>query len=374
MKKTLSLLLTLLLMLSTASAAFAAEQTPSAKRVENQINGAVSFLTAEAEEYTVDTAADFALLLQCGADVSEFSQGFLKSVKDNLDKNNGKIIGAYGESLATYGAVIDALDMLGENTEDFYGYDINSAFFAMDPGDTSFSPYYYRYIIRAAVFAGDTKDFARAVCDTYIENYYTMGKGVDYYGFSCDNLAYFIDAVTWLTGENQEIITDAFKVLDKYHTQGGYFSDSQYSTDPNTDSTALALMALCAKPEAIIDDFDSYLAKLNGAYNELCGFESEKEGVFVSSYTGEPDLYATKEALIALSSYYPFAVLKDSMQGEDNTEKYESTTAENKESTSGVNSSKKSPNTGADFAATAIALSAAAALSLTLLLKRKKSV
>ncbi|MDE6470732.1 MAG: hypothetical protein K2L19_06895, partial [Eubacterium sp.] len=127
MKKILSVLLAMCVMLMTSITAFAA-QTPSTDKVQKQIEGAVAYLTADAGSYGVDQALDFSFLADSGADVSKFADGFIADVKANLDANNGRIVAAYGESLATYGSVITALIALGADTTDFYGYNIEESF------------------------------------------------------------------------------------------------------------------------------------------------------------------------------------------------------------------------------------------------------
>ena len=375
MKKTLSFFLALCLVLSMSFTAFAGEKTKT-ERVEEQIEGAVAYITDGVTAYTVDDAIDYYTLVSSGADMSQFNDGFINSVKANLDANSGKIIGAYGENLATYGAVILTLFYLDLDPEDFQGYNIVSAFEAMDPTDTSVNPYYYRVIIPAAYTFAEDESFYRAICDTYVNTYYTMGQGMATGGYyCCDNTAYFIASMSVAADEYPDVIADAFDVLESYHTDGGYFCDPAYGTEPNCDSTALALMAYSCAPISDEDELDSYFAKANSVYEELCAFESDTPGVFISSYTGAPDPYATKEALMALNEYY-FVAMAEEFFNKDGTdiEKEPTATVKNEattNTTSKKDTSKKSPATGLGATGFALVLSACGAFGVTLFSKKK---
>ncbi|MGN0536054.1 MAG: hypothetical protein ACI4IR_08660 [Eubacterium sp.] len=373
MKKTLSFFLALCLVLSMSFTAFASEKTKS-ERIEEQIEGAVAYITDGVTAYTVDDAINYYTLVSSGVDMSQFNDGFIDSVKANLDANSGKIIGAYGENLATYGAVILTLFYLDLDPEDFEGYNIVSAFAAMDPTDTSVNPYYYRVIIPAAYLFVEDESFYKAICDTYVNTCYTMDQGMAMGGYyCCDNTAYFIASMSIVADEYYHYISDAFNVLERYHTDGGYFCDPAYGTEPNCDSTALALMAYGCAPILDEDDLEAYFAKANSVYEELCAFESDTPGVFISSYTGAPDPYATKEALMALNEYY-FVALAEELFNEDDLDDDDETTTvieETTDDTSKNDTSKKSPATGFGATGTAIALSACGALAITLFGKKK---
>lgn len=132
MKKVLSVFIAVCVMLMTSVTAFAAE-APTLEKVEEQINGAVKYLTDGVASYGVDDALDFYIISENMEDIDKYADGFLNDVKANLDANGGKIVSSYGENLATYGAVISILIDLGEDPADFNGYNIETAFLAMDP-------------------------------------------------------------------------------------------------------------------------------------------------------------------------------------------------------------------------------------------------
>lgn len=374
MKKLLSLLVAGVILISTSFTAFAAEN-PTGKKVAEQMEGAVSYLTEGKTAYTVDDVLDYYTLVSTGVDMSKYNDAFLQNMKENLDANSGKIVSTYGESLATYGAAILILDALDLNPADFYGYDITKAFTSMDPQGIQSSPYYYRVIIPAAVITGN-EEFAKSVCDFFIGKYYVMGKGMDNWGFSCDNTSYFITAVAPLGDKYPEIMKDAFTVLESYKADGGYICDNQYMPNVNTDSTALALMAYSSY--SIFDNDKDYYEKVNSIYADLCTFEGSKTGVFISAYTGDDDAYATKEALMALEKYYPLALAQESTAEEETTttpsittdEKEETTTDKTTETT--VNESKKSPATGMSITALTFAAALGAGALSTAFAKRKE--
>ena len=404
MKKVLSVFIAICVMLMTSITAFEAE-APSSDKVSKQIQGAVEYLTKDAESFGVDTAVDFSLLAENGENMSKFEWNFVSDVKANLDANNGKIISSFGENLTTYAAVIISLQALEYDTNNFYGYDIEKAFLAMDPTAEPASPNYYRIITQAlsACYSEDAEDFAEAVCDSYVENYYTMGKGVDYYGFSCDNTAYFIDALTWvLTDKYDDILNDAINVIETYKVDGGYCFNPEYGTEPNVNSTALALVAHCSYTSEFdgfdIDTFDEaayieimqkHFDKINSIYADLCTFEGTTTGVF--TYDGEDNAYATKDALLALSYYLYEAEMQEfdwddwEIDEEDPTDN-EGTTkpsvkpelptapaaATTETTTTKANTSKKSPNTGLNVAAISTSAALLAACGVLAGFKKKE--
>lgn len=390
MKKVLSVFLAICVMLMTSITAFAAE-VPASEKVEKQINGAVAYLTKGVESYGIDDAVNFSNLTDTEADLSKFEDGFIKAVKANLDANDGKIVPSFGENLATYGAVINALLNLGEDTTDFYGYNIEKAFMAMDPAVLPSSPNYYRIIIQGAYLCDDSDKFVEALCDTYISNYYEMGKGVDYYGYACDNTAYFIDAIAcgnYLVGKYDDVLKDAIKVLDTYKVDGGYCYNP--GMQANADSTALALMAHCAYSSVdmdIEDNLDAYFELVNGIYADLCKFEGSAPGVF--TFDGEDSAYATQEGLVALSYYYFDVLLQEYIRDSVDEEEEPTTDADIKKpvkkptttvktetttsapATTKTNTSKKSPNTGADVTAVSASIALFAAAGVFTVLKKK---
>lgn len=308
MKKILSTVFALCIVLMSTMTAFAQEQALSEK-IDEKINGAVAYLTNGVASYGADEAVDFAILASSGADVSAFKDDFISNIKSNLDANAGKIVSSYGENMATYAGVIIALNALGEDFTDFYGYNISDALLSLDPTVAPASLNYYLTIAQALSLCDGADSFLVDLCDTYAVNY-TMGSGVDYYGFSCDNTAYFVGAVSYGLAADDKylpILEDAISVIEQYKVDGGYCYNPAYGTDANADSTALALMANCLYRNAISQEPQSILEVTTPIYNDLCTFEGSQTGVF--TFAGADSAYSTKEALISMIEFKKLAVI-----------------------------------------------------------------
>ena len=255
--------------------------------IEKQELAAAQYVAQESYSYT--DSYHFVRLMRSGCDVSEYADAYASSVKKALDENGGKLINpdTGKEDLGLYGSVIIALRGLGYNTTDFYGYDIEKAFNDADVEEArTANPYYYAYAIEAA----DTEK-AKAIINDYIANYYTLGSGMNYWGYSCDNTSMFLVSITPYAEDYAEYVTDAKTLIKTYITDKGAFGDNMYMTAPNTDSTALALAAFAS----VGDTEEAYRC-----YGLLVdNFESEVTGRFIADY--DP-VYATKDALFAL--YY----------------------------------------------------------------------
>jgi hypothetical protein len=368
---------------------FAAD-APTSEQIGKQIDGAAAFLEESKDTFGVDDAVLFSIIAESGADLSDYDDAFINDVKANLQANDGRIVSTYGESLETYAAVIVSLLELGEDPEDFNGYDIVKVFFAMDPTVEPYSLNYYRIITTAAYYyTEEDTSFIEAVCDTYIANHYVEGAGVSYYNeYSCDSLAYFIVALSnayYLTDKYDQILEDSIMLLDTYKTDGGYFYNSVYGTEPNADSTALALLAHSSymTDAEFLDETDSYYDNLNSIYADLCSFEVST-GVFAYTKDGEANSYATQEALMALSSYYTDVVFKEYLDslGDDNDNNNDDNVAtettkksnktEQKETTTNEDTTKKSPNTGANPTAISAVFALCAAAGAVVVLKKKE--
>lgn len=251
--------------------------------VEKTNASAMQFLMANVKSLNVDNAMDYLTYLDSGYDMSAYKSAFLKSVKSNLEKNNGKLLNMNGdEDLGLYGAVIQILNRYGMNTKNAYGYNLNEAFEAL-PANKISNPYLYRVAIMSA-----SEKFAKKLCDQFIKDYYTMGKGMNYWGYSCDNTAVFLTAISPCASEFKSVVDDAKKVIASYTTDKGCYYSAEY-TNENPDSTAVALMAY----SAIGDN-----KKAMELYKALKTFESDTLGVMLAY--GDKNEYATKEAVLAL--------------------------------------------------------------------------
>lgn len=295
MKKILSFTLALCMMITslfTGMFAMADTAKPTTAQIKEKITGAANYLVTNDSSYTVSNAVDFLTLLKSGKDMSNYKDAFVQSVKDNLDANGAKLA-LTSESPALYGAVILDLKALGYDPASFEGYNLVSSFSQVDLENNSDNPYYYRVTLEAAKAVNMSGDFIKKVCAGFISDYYVMGSGLNYYGYSCDNTAMFVVTMAPYYTDYKVYVDDALKLLETYKTTGGYFSNTEYGPDANADSTALALAAYSA------------MGDVNTAeqiYTQLCAFESGQTGVF--TYDGETaSAYATKDALFGLETF-----------------------------------------------------------------------
>jgi len=257
---------------------------------EKETKSAAEYLLKTKPALDITNAVDYLTYLKSGCDMSAYNDAFLASVKNNLDANGGKLVTApvagYSSEMGTYGAVIQILFILGINPTDFEGYNLVEAFESIDLS-ASYHPYYYRVAIEAA-----SEAFAKTLCDKYISDFYVIGSGMNYWGFSCDNTAHFLTAIAKYKDDYKQYVDDAKALLETYTNENGAFYSYEY-TDVNTDSTATALMAYAA-----IGELD---AAFNYHKNLIKNFESNKTGVFL--YGGAENTYATKDCLLALEYF-----------------------------------------------------------------------
>ena len=254
-----------------------------------QLSGGADFLLKSVDSLTIEKAADFLAYLNGGANVDKYKADYVASVKSMLDSNNGKLVSKIGgevkSDLALYGAVIPALEKLGYDAKKFEGYNLVSAFESTDTDSIS-NPYYYRVAIEAA-----SSDFAHKLIDKFIADDYTIGSGMKYWGFSCDNTAMFLTSIAKYADDYSTYVDDAKQILKTYTTDTGAFYSYQYN-DVNANSTAL-----CAMASAALGDNDTAFSYYK---NLVEGFE-DTTGVF--TYNGECDVTATKQSYLALTYF-----------------------------------------------------------------------
>lgn len=254
-----------------------------------QLSGGANFLLKSVDSLTISKAADFLAYLNGGANVDKYTADYVASVKSMLDSNNGKLVstinGNVKSDLALYGAVIPALEKLGYDAKNFEGYNLVSAFESTDTDSIS-NPYYYRVAIEAA-----SSDFAHKLIDKFIADDYTIGSGMKYWGFSCDNTAMFLTSIAKYADDYSTYVDDAKQILKTYTKDTGAFYSYQYN-DVNANSTAL-----CAMAYAALGDNDTAFSYYK---NLVEGFE-DTTGVF--TYYGERNDSATKQSYLALTYF-----------------------------------------------------------------------
>lgn len=355
-KKWITTALVFLLALSVCVPAFAA--APSHQAVQKEATAAAAYLEANGmNSFTADSSRDFLLFLRAGADVSAYKDSYLQSVKDKLTQTNGQL-----NSMQLYANIMLCLDALGKDVTNFAGFDLPALYAEIDPAAPDYNnPYYYKEAMESAALFVDDSAFADGLLDGLLA-FYKMGEGMDYYGCSSDNTAYFITTLVAYNGTRdvQTYIDDAVAVLETHKTDGGYFSNAKYGTEPNADSTALALMAYAA-----LGDTD----KCSEIYADLANFKGSGDGIY--TYAGSDSTYATRDVLTALGYYLP--VLDDSTTTEEptsaGTETPEETTAA--ADTVQNDDSTKSPATGAGTPAVFAVAGAVTLLGLCAVLKRR---
>lgn len=254
-----------------------------------QLSGGADFLLKSVDSLTISKAADFLAYLNGGANVDKYKADYVASVKSMLDSNNGKLVstinGEVKSDLALYGAVIPALEKLGYDAKNFEGYNLVSAFESTDTDSIS-NPYYYRVAIEAA-----SSDFAHKLIDKFIADDYTIGSGMNFWGYSCDNTAMFLTSIAKYADDYSTYVDDAKQILKTYKKDTGAFYSYQYN-DVNANSTAL-----CAMAYAALGDNDTAFSYYK---NLVEGFE-DTTGVF--TYNGERNDSATKQSYLALTYF-----------------------------------------------------------------------
>ena len=274
------------------------KENPIVSDISNKMQGGAKYLldNYNADDLTVEKCGDYLTFLNSGYDVSAYKATFLASV-DKLLADNGKLTNEKMEknALAYYAGTILCLDKLGLDPTNYKGFDLVSQFKELK-ADQITNPYYYRIAVECATeFAGS--DFAKKIVDQYIKDYYTMGRGMKYWGFSTDNTANFLTAIAEYKDDYKEIVADALAVLDNYTVDNGFL----YMQGDNTaspDSTACALMAYSA-----LGDLD----RASICYNNLIENFENKNNSGVFQYCGEDSIISTKSALLAFE-YFDDAV------------------------------------------------------------------
>ena len=371
MKKFLSALVVFCMIMSTSLVAFAAE-APTTAEVEGKIQGAGEYVGTSTGTYGVANAYNFERLVRSGADTSAYNGAFVQDVKNNLSANSGKlIVSVYDyvtntnvdvESITYYAAVIRALDEIGEDPTEIDGVDLTAKFLTYDASAVVDNPYLYANIIEIASLYGDD-DLAKSYVDALITNYYTMGSGLNYWGYSCDNTAHFIEAIAQYGDDYQAYLDDAINVVKTYKLDKGYFADTTYTTSANADSTGLALQAFClAYPNSDLITEDD----LAETYALLSNFETESNGVYGFTDNTTPNAYATADALMGLGEYLPY-LYQNTLAGNLNEITPEpATQPETKKE-----EVKKSPATGISTLSFAFAVAFAGAGTISTITKRK---
>ena len=259
--------------------------------ISEEMVGGAEYMDSFFNGYKVSDAVKYLSLLKSGYDMSAYNKDFLDSVEDALyaDIADNPI-----DDIGICGAVIQILDILDFDATNFRGVNVVEHFENLDLGTKTYNPYYYRPAIEAA-----SPTFAKKLCDDLIADYYDMGSGLRYWGYSCDNTAYFLIAIAKYADDYPEYVEDAKAVLQTCTRENGAICNPEWVPDVNANSTALAMGAYAAIGE--VETAFTYYKNL------VEGFES-KAGIFVAAnyQTGEleDNALATGDALVALEYFY----------------------------------------------------------------------
>lgn len=377
MKKFLSALVVFCMIVSTSLVAFAFE-APTTAEVEGKIQGAGEYVGTSTGTYGVANAYNFERLVRSGADVSAYKDAFVQDVKNILSANSGRlVVSVYDyvtntnidvESITYYAAVIRALDEIGEDPTDVNGVDLTAIFLTYNATAVVDNPYLYANIIDVASAYGDDA-LARSYIDALIANYYTMGSGLNYWGYSCDNTAHFIEAIAQYGDDYQAYLDDAINVVKTYKLDKGYFADTTYTTSANADSTGLALQAFClAYPNSDLITEDD----LAETYALLSNFETGTNGVYDFTDNTTPNAYATADALMGLGAYLQYLYIFGGPIPEIPSEPTPKPATETETQPEAKKETKKSPATGMSGTALALTVAFAGAGAITITKRKYK--
>ncbi len=395
MKKIVSLLAALSLIFMISLPAYAQTTEITTDDVQQDIDDIISYIH-DGSSFSLDDAVTLYYLTMTAPDAipNDMMADFFNVVEQNLAENDGKLIPTNGENMATYAAVINLYYIYSDDTtpDDINGFDLIDTFMNYDTS-TITNPYDYTVILPVA--SNLDEDFCYTLTDKYIDDYYTPGQGVDYWGYSCDNVANFITAIsnTGYTEKYADVLTDAMEVLDTYKVDGGYCFNPEYGTDANVDSTAMALMAKSSYYLNSDGDIsDEELQELLEIYDDIMAFKGDTTGSY--NYDGTESAYSSFDVLKGLNEFY-YAVMANEISSEfndlDDEENYENAsddvdeeieetaddTAENakqvREPVTAVNSTPKSyfPKTGDLSSEIVLAIASVAGLGLIVSKKKK---
>ena len=258
--------------------------------INSEIEGGANYLYADKESFTVEESYILADLVRSGYKADKFAKGFADSVKQNLDANGGKLLIGENktEDLGLYGAVITVFKALGYNPSDFNGYDLVKALNETDIEDARPHQYHYEYAIAEA-----EPSRAKALIDDFTAKHYSMGNGMENWGYSCDNTCKFLIAIAPYAEDYKQYVDDAKAVIKTFLLEKGAYCDPIWNSTANADSTALSMAAFASVGD--VDTAFNYYRLL------IENYESNNTGVF--TLDGEENRYATTDGLYALTRF-----------------------------------------------------------------------
>ena len=304
---------------------FAAPKTQGTADLNTQISKAADYAASQMIQGGSIAGLSYQdcwTLVEAGYDLNTYEALYLARLDNDLSKNSGKIIiegeewyqDAEGnwqsysysyEDIAVYAAAILTLNKMGIDVTNYNGYNLTTPFLNFDLSKIS-NPYSYRLATYAAISVLKNSEFARTLAEDMISRFYTLGKGLDYYGFSCDNTGQFLAALYPLVVNNVNLkkynldkyVDDACGVIKTFTKENGAYADEVYVTTVNADSTALAMLGFSAALD-VENAYWYYQMLIDGFYNASTG------AFMAVNSSGEiaDNLYATKDALVSLTRF-----------------------------------------------------------------------
>ncbi len=354
MKKFISSLLAVMIVLSLTVTAFAAEKSDVQSKIDSSIKYAFDGKFA-VNGYAAKDSKILLMHRKAGADVEKFKADYLKSVKQWLDEGKST-------DVVTLAMIIDNLDYYGEDTKNFEGYNLVELLTSFDTNNY-YNPFGLYYVTETAHRLG-LDDFGKNLCNDLIKRYYKLGEGTNFwngFGTSPDDLSAFVLGLAPYQDDYKEYIEDALNIAETFGGENGY----GFTADaPNADSTAMVLAA---------NSVAGNREKADAVYDQLLKYYDETTGGFVGSAN---HYMATSNAVLAMEYYVELLDKEENNKpGENetttpNADKNETTTAQKAEEVK-KDDSKKSPNTGAVTAGAAVSALALALASVSVLKKKE---
>lgn len=362
MKKFISSLLALMIVMSLTITAFAADKSDVQSKIDSSIKYAFDGKFA-VNGYAAKDSKILLMHRKSGADVEKFKEDYLKSVKQWLDE--GKDAG----DVVTLAMIIDNLDAYSQDTKNFEGYNLHEKLTSFDPNNY-YNPFGLYYVTETAHRLG-YDDFGKNLCNDLIKRYYKLGEGTNFwngFGTSPDDLSAFVLAIAPYQDDYKEYITDALTIAETFGGENGY----GFTADaPNADSTAMVLAA-----NAVAGNKE----KADAVYNQLLKYYDEKTGGFAGTASS---YMATSNAVLAMEYYVDFlnkeenkpnedTIVPPTVDNNDKNENKDETVNDNKNEVN-TDKSDKSPNTGAVTVGAAVSAFALALATTTSVLKKKEN-
>lgn len=337
MRKTITAITSVFLLLSVLSvSAFAgASQTPASQDVKKELQATAAYVTQQYLQNTepgkmYKNAQYIARIAKSGIDCATLNQTYQADLKAELNTNGGRLLYEDTESAGSYALAIEALEAMGQNPQDFHGYDLMAALNGMKTTDNNL----YMKGFTLLTINSHREQFTNSALEaallvginaTYQDT--DAGTGWDNWGINVDNNGQMIMALAPYYQTDEAIKTQIDKALawnETMKTEAGYLN---WGTG-NANSTALALGALCAVGDS---------EKAAEAYALLQLFQSaDTDGAY--DYAGSANLFATADALTALSIYYDYLAANEDPQAptEPSTEAPVSEPSSEEEPTTGT--------------------------------------